>query len=103
LETPEAALATRLAEIRERLDFPPGVSLGILRLPILDGVIDELEALVASASDPDRPISGPVLEGEIGETVDLLTAPWMELVIHQPIRQVDRETFLLRRLPTGSP
>lgn len=73
---PEPSLATRLADIRARLDHPPGVMLGILRLPILDGVTDELEALVASAPDPDHPISDPELLAEIEQTVDLLTGPW---------------------------
>jgi hypothetical protein len=77
VEPSNPSLAARLADIRARLDHPPGVTLGILRLPILDGVTDELEALVASAPEPDHPISDPELLAEIEQTVDLLTGPWI--------------------------
>lgn len=37
-------LADHLADIRGRLDHPPGVRLGVLRLPILDEILAELES-----------------------------------------------------------
>jgi hypothetical protein len=77
VDSPDPTLADRLAEIRARLDHPPGVMLGIIQLPILDGITDELETLVVSAPDPDRPIRDLELLGEIEQTVDLLTGPWI--------------------------
>lgn len=77
VEPPNPTLAARLAEIRARLDHPPGVSLGVLRLPILDGITDELEALVASAPDAHRPIQDPELLAELERVVDLLAGPWI--------------------------
>jgi hypothetical protein len=100
VESPNSTLAARLAEIRARLDQPPGVMLGILRLPILDGITDELEALVASAPDPDRPIRDPELLTEIEQTVDLLTAPWIGAAPETQRRRV-RLVDLLRRADGG--
>jgi hypothetical protein len=45
--------AARLAAIYPRLDHPPGVMLGVLRLPVLDPILDELESLAASEPLPE--------------------------------------------------
>lgn len=100
MDSPDPALAARLAEIRARLDHPPGVMLGILRLPILDGITDELEALVASAPDPDRPIRDSELLVEIERTVDLLTGPWIGAAPETQGRRL-RLVDLLRRADGG--
>jgi len=100
VEPPDPSLATRLADIRARLDHPPGVMLGILRLPILDGVTDELEALVASAPDPGHPISDPELLAELEQTVDLLTGPWIGAAHETQARRL-RLVELLRRADGG--
>lgn len=100
VELPDRSLAARLADIRARLDHPPGVMLGILRLPILDGITDELEALVASARDPDHPISDPELLAEIEQTVDLLTGPWIGAAPETQARRL-RLIELLRRADGG--
>lgn len=100
VQPPNPTLATRLADIRKRLDHPPGVSLGILRLPILDGITGELEALVASAPDPDRPITDPDLLAEIERMVDLLAGPWIGAAAETQGRR-SRLVELLRRADGG--
>jgi hypothetical protein len=45
------SLSVRLADVRLQLDHPPGVVLGVLRLPILDPILDEIEAAFASLAD----------------------------------------------------
>jgi uncharacterized protein DUF4132 len=97
---PDAAFAARLAVIRERLDVPPGVMLGILRLPILDGITRELEALVAAAPDPDHPLDDPELLTEIELTVDLLAGPWIGAAPEAQGRRL-RLVELLRRADGG--
>lgn len=100
MEPPDPTLAARLADIRARLDHPPGVMLGILRLPILDGITDELEALVASAPDSDRPIRDPELLAEIERMVDLLAGPWIGAAPETQGRRL-RLVELLRRADGG--
>src|SRR5688572_14698305 len=93
-------MAARLADIRQRLDHPDGVSLGILRLPILDGITGELEALVASAPDPDHPITEPEVLAELERLVDLLAGPWIGAAPETQGRRV-RLVELLRRADGG--
>lgn len=100
MEPPNPSLPARLAEIRARLDHPPGVMLGIHRLPILDGITDELDALVASAPDSEHPISDPDLVAEIERTVDLLTGPWIGAAPETQPRRL-RLIDLLRRADGG--
>ena len=69
METPGETFATRLAGIRERLDHPPGVILGVMRLPILDPLLDDIEAAFDAAGSTAP--SDPVLVGEIERTVAL--------------------------------
>ena len=99
-EGPEPVLATRLAGIRERLDSPPGVMQGILRLPILDGITDELEHLVEAAPDADHPIGDPDLVAEIERMVDLLAEPWMGAAPEAMGRRI-RLVEVLRRVDRG--
>jgi hypothetical protein len=99
-QPPEPTLADRLAGIRERLDSSPGVMQGILRLPILDGIIDELEAAVASASDQDQPIRDPELLAEIERMADLLAGQWIGAAREAQGRRV-RLVELLRRADAG--
>lgn len=100
MDLPDPALAARLAEIRARLDHPPGVMLGIHRLPILDGITLELEALVASATDAARPIGDAELVAEIERTVDLLAGPWIGAAPETQGRRL-RLVDLLRRADGG--
>jgi hypothetical protein len=100
VKPPDLSLAARLAEIRARLDHPPGVMLGILRLPILDGITGELEALVASAPDPDSPPLDRELLGEIEQTVDLLGGPWIGAAPETQSRRL-RLVEILRRVNGG--
>jgi hypothetical protein len=97
---PNPTLAARLADIRARLDHPPGVSLGILRLPILDGITDELEAAVGSAPDADRPISDPELLTELERMVDFLAGAWIGAAQETQGRRL-RLVELLRRADGG--
>jgi uncharacterized protein DUF4132 len=62
-------LATRLAALHERLDVPPGVMAGVLRLPILDPILEELEVLQRDA--PGR--VSPAVLVELGRLAELLT------------------------------
>lgn len=96
----EPTFAERLAEIHGRLDHPPGVSLGILRLPILDGITAELEAHVVAAPDPGRPIEDPALLREIERLVDLLAGPWIGAAAETQGRRL-RLVELLRRADGG--
>lgn len=100
VEMPTASLAVRLADMRERLDHPPGVSLGILRLPILDSITEELDVLVASAPDPEHPIQDPELVVELERMVDLLAGPWIGAAQETQGRRV-RLVELLRRAEGG--
>jgi len=67
--TGESMLAQRLAEVREQLDHPPGVMLGVLRLHLLDGITAEIEK--------GEPVSDPQLREELERTVDLLSQEWL--------------------------
>ncbi len=51
MEQQDEGFAARLAAIHARLDHPPGVMLGVRRLPILDPILDELEALPVVPTD----------------------------------------------------
>lgn len=59
--------AARLASIHDRLSHPPGVMLGVLRLPILDPILDELEAAAAGAPLPEE------TTGELARLAELLS------------------------------
>lgn len=74
--------------------------LGILRLPILDGITDELEALVAAAHDKDHPIGDPELVAEIERMVDVLTGPWIGAAPETQARRL-RLVDILRRADGG--
>ena len=76
-------LAQRLADIRGRLDHPPGVMLGVVRLPIMDSILEDLEAAVpldapAHRSDASAMVTPPPLDKaaihEIELTIDLLSS-----------------------------
>src|SRR4051794_9908208 len=71
----DSTLSSRLADIRDRLDHPPGVVLGVLRLPILDGITDELEAQFASVPENQRSVLDRDVLTEIERMVDLLAGP----------------------------
>lgn len=100
MEKPGPSLAARLADIRARLDHPPGVMLGIRRLPLLDGITEELEALVATAPDPDRPVADRELLAELERMVDLLAGPWIGAAPETQGRRL-RLVEILRRADGG--
>ena len=52
-------LAARLADVRLQLDHPPGVVLGVLRLPILDPVLEEIETDVRHRGERGAVRPGP--------------------------------------------
>jgi hypothetical protein len=58
--------AARLAQISSRLDHPPGVILGVLRLPILDPILGELESRAA-----ESPLT-PEVRDELTRLAELL-------------------------------
>lgn len=60
-------LAGRLAAMYPRFDHPPGVRSGVLRLPILDPILEELEAHVE-----DEPLPGAVV-AELTRLAELLS------------------------------
>ena len=64
-------LDARLAGVRLQLDHPPGVVLGVLRLPLLDPVLDDIESAFDAAGSEAAP--NPALVAEIGRTVQLLS------------------------------
>ncbi|TAJ99185.1 MAG: DUF4132 domain-containing protein [Chloroflexota bacterium] len=71
METPGETFASRLAAIRERLDHPPGVILGVRRLPILEPLLGEIEAAFDTAGS-EAP-ADPALIAEIERTAELMT------------------------------
>jgi hypothetical protein len=95
---PDAAdLAARLAEIHERLDYPPGVVAGVLALPILDPILDELEA--TTARDPLIELPSDVT-AEIERLADVLLTGMLGTspeAIQRRVRVLD----VLRRADRG--
>jgi Domain of unknown function (DUF4132) len=85
VDTPGDDLAARLAALYPRFDHPPGVRLGVLRLPILDSILGELEAIAA-----DRPLPDVVV-AELTRLAELLlvemlgaapeTVPWRGRIV----------------------
>ena len=51
MDQEERDLAGRLAGLRARLTYPPGVSAGVLQLPSLDPVLDDVEARLDTGDD----------------------------------------------------
>ncbi|HET7727779.1 MAG TPA: DUF4132 domain-containing protein [Candidatus Limnocylindrales bacterium] len=94
------SFATRLADIRGRLDQPDGTGLRLQRLHLLDGITDEMEEHVDSASDPERPIEDPSLVEELERMVDFLGGPWVGTAPEAQGRRV-RLVELLRRADRG--
>jgi hypothetical protein len=64
-------LHSRLADVRLQLDHPPGVVLGVLRLPLLDPILDDIERGFDAAGTEAPP--DPQLVAEIERTVQLLS------------------------------
>lgn len=50
MDPPADDFAARLAALHERLDVPPGTMAGVLRLPILDGILGELETMTSAGA-----------------------------------------------------
>ncbi len=91
MEQPDEGFAARLAAIHARLDHPPGVMLGVRRLPVLDPILGELEAL---------PAVPPDAVAELERLADLFTR---ELLGTSPdtVQRRVRVVELLRRADQG--
>ena len=98
VETPWLTLASRLADVRLQLDHPPGVVLGVLRLPILDPILDEIEAAFDSAGSEGP--SDEALLAEIERTVQLLSERMLGTAA-QAVGRRGRLVELLRRADGG--
>jgi hypothetical protein len=98
VETPGETLAVRLARVRERLDHPPGVMLGVLRLPVLDPLLDDIEAAFDAAGSGAS--SDPALVAEIERTVALLTERLLGTA-PEAVGRRGRLVELLRRAGAG--
>ncbi|HTK43887.1 MAG TPA: DUF4132 domain-containing protein [Patescibacteria group bacterium] len=93
----EGDLADRLADLRLRLDYPPGVMAGVLQLPSLDPVLDEVESqldaggadgLDAAVARELEALAALLLTGMLGTSPD---------AVQRRIRVID----LLRRADLG--
>ena len=98
VETPGLSLASRLADVRLQLDHPPGVVLGVLRLPILDPLVDEIEAAF-DAPRSEAP-ADKALVGEIERTVQLLSERMLGTAA-EAVGRRGRLVELLRRARGG--
>ena len=91
-------LAARLADVRLQLDHPPGVVLGVLRLPILDPVLEEIETTFDTAGS-----EGPfdqALVAEIERTVQILSERMLGTAA-ETVGRRGRLVELLRRADGG--
>jgi Domain of unknown function (DUF4132) len=100
----EHLFAARLAALRERLDVPPGVMAGVLRLPILDPILDELDAAMpdpgtAAAHATDLDVANDVV-GELQALAELLLTGMLGSAPETVQRRV-RIVELLRRADSG--
>jgi len=100
VETQGQTLAVRLAGVRERLDHPPGVILGVFRLPVLDPLLDDIEA-VFDAAGSTAP-SDRVLLAEIERTVALLSERMLGTAPEAVARRGRLVELLRRAGPTSS-
>jgi len=90
-------LAARLADVHRRLDYPPGVMAGVLELPILDPILDELDARFADEGADDQPAR---ILAELERLADLLLTGMLGTspdALQRRVRVVD----LLRRADRG--
>jgi hypothetical protein len=101
------ALAARLGSIRERLDHPPGVMLGVLRLPVLDPILDELEAMTGTehgaghdAAVTDGPPLTPDVVDELERLAEVLSREMLGTAAEAVQRRV-RVVELIRRAGDG--
>jgi hypothetical protein len=95
-------LALRLATIRVQLDQPPGVGLGVLRLPILDPVSDELERLLESPLG-DAALAEAVTPDVIAEVRGLVEVLLTEMLgmTSEMVPRRARLIEILRRIEGG--
>lgn len=101
MEPPAEDLADRLAALYPRLEQPPGVMLGVHRLPILDPILDELEASlgVGGASDEASSLPGATVL-ELERLLELLATEMLGTAPETVPRRV-RIVDLLRRSDGG--
>jgi hypothetical protein len=92
VEPAAEGFAARLAAIHARLDHPAGVVLGVLRVHILDSILDELEALSEVPQDA---------VAELERLAELLTREMLGTSPEALQRRV-RIVELLRRLSDGA-
>jgi hypothetical protein len=98
VDVPEMPLVARLADVRIRLDHPPGVVLGVLRLPILDPLLHEIENAFDAAGSEAR--SDQTLVAEIERTVQLLSERMLGTAT-EAVGRRGRLVELLRRSNAG--
>ncbi len=91
-------LDARLADVRLQLDHPPGVVLGVLRLPLLDPLLDDIESAFDAAGSEAPP--NPALVAEIERTVQLLSERMLGMAAEALSRR-GRLVELLRRSNAG--
>ena len=91
-------LDARLADVRLQLDHPPGVVLGVLRLPLLDPLLDDIESAFDAAGSEAPP--NPALVAEIERTVQLLSERMLGTAAEALSRR-GRLVELLRRSNAG--
>jgi hypothetical protein len=94
---PGDLLVARLADARGQLDHPPGVSLGVWRLPILDPILDDIDAAFETEGSE---ASDPALVAEIERTVELLTEGMLGTAA-EAVGRRGRLVELLRRSNAG--
>ncbi len=91
-------LVARLADVRLQLDHPPGVVLGVLRLPILDPLLQEVETAFDSAEG--EATFDQALVAEIERLVQLLSERMLGMAIEAVGRRA-RLVELIRRSHAG--
>ena len=100
MDPPEDDLAARLAAIHEQLDYPPGIRFGVFRLPILDQMLDELEAAVDGQGPAGAPPLSRMVVAELERLAELLSSEMLATVPEALQRRV-RIVELVRRSTGG--
>ncbi len=91
-------LVARLADVRLQLDHPPGVVLGVLRLPILDPLLQDIETAFDSAEGGAT--SDRALVAEIERMVQLLSERMLGMAT-EAVGRRGRLVELIRRSHAG--